>query len=85
MSRPLRVLRQIVAPAGRHRAASPRGVVDEATLARLLSTGDAAATECAHCPACARTTAHAMQRDGSRRCWTCNTITPPPPQEAPDA
>ncbi|MFC5202803.1 hypothetical protein [Streptomyces kaempferi] len=69
MTSPLRVLRQIVAPAGKHRP----GVVHPAPL---LRPDDALATEAALCPAEERTTLHALNRDGSRTCWTCRTTTP---------
>ncbi|MFB7711638.1 hypothetical protein [Streptomyces sp. NPDC056105] len=70
---PLRVLRQIIAPTGKHRATA--GVLDEAELEQLLADGDIEANECAPCPTCTRTTFHAMHTDGSRTCWTCNTTT----------
>lgn len=87
MTSPLRVLRQIVAPTGRHRlrpvllpdepiplATEPVAsvVLDEDALMRLLDEGAAEVLECALCPCCDRITAHAMGRD-SRRCWTCGT------------
>lgn len=91
MTSPIRVIRQIVAPNGKHRprravllpdepitpAAEPvqHVVLDETELERLLEDGEAEPIECAHCPCCNRTTAHAMQRNGSRRCWTCGTTT----------
>lgn len=50
-------------------------VLDEGELQRLLCEGAAEVLECASCPCCGRITAHAMRRDGSRRCWTCGTET----------
>lgn len=90
MTKPLRVLRQIVAPNGRHRLRpvllpdepipTPTepivgAVLCEDELLRLLNEGVAEPIECAPCPCCDRITAHAMNRDGSRRCWTCGTTT----------
>jgi hypothetical protein len=90
MTSPIRILRQIVAPTGRHRlrpvllpdepivpAAEPVAhvVLDEDELARLLDENAAEVLECAVCPCCDRITAHAMNRD-SRRCWTCGTESP---------
>lgn len=91
MTSPIRVLRQILAPTGRHRPrplllpdkpvlphAGPtaRGVLDEDTLALLLGDDQIVATESAHCEECGWTTAHAMHRDGVRTCWTCGTKSP---------
>lgn len=90
MTSPIRVLRQIVAPNGKHRprrrvlvdglltpqpAPAVRDVLDEDELEQQLEASDVVANECAPCPACSRTTFHAMHRGGSRRCWTCNTET----------
>ncbi|MFJ1667422.1 hypothetical protein ACIOK4_13740 [Streptomyces bottropensis] len=87
MTSPIRFLRQVVAPNGRHRARPvllpdepippraepvPCQVLDEDTLHRLLNGGDAEVLECADCPVCDRITAHAMGPD-SRRCWVCGT------------
>jgi hypothetical protein len=83
-----RYLRQVIAPNGRHRPqpvllpdepipapAEPvvGAVLCEDELARLLDEDAAAPTECAPCPCCDRITAHAMNRDGTRRCFTCGT------------
>ncbi|MFE2712308.1 hypothetical protein ACFXKI_10025 [Streptomyces mirabilis] len=91
MTRTLRVLRQIVAPNGRHRARPvllpdepvpahvgpvPHSILSEAELARLLEDGVAEPLESAPCPCCDRNTPHAMQKDGSRRCWRCGTTSP---------
>ncbi|MGW2937637.1 hypothetical protein ACWDA7_38830 [Streptomyces sp. NPDC001156] len=86
LTRPLSVLRQIVAPTGRHRLRGPalvdqpalpaQAVLDEEELQRLLDLGELVATESARCPECRRDQAHAMHRDGSRTCWTCGTATP---------
>jgi hypothetical protein len=92
MTSPIRVLRQIVAPNGKHRPRRPlllpdtpiapavapvaHVVLNEDELTQLLDEGQAEPIECAHCPCCNRTTAHAMHRDGSRRCWTCGTESP---------
>jgi hypothetical protein len=93
VTRPLRVLRQIVAPTGRHRPrrevllpdepfpapSEPvrRGVLTETELSQLLDTEEIVANESADCPACERNTVHAMNSDGSRRCWTCGTTVLP--------
>jgi hypothetical protein len=63
---PLAALRSLV-PSGRHRAAAP------AVLVALPM--DAEPGEFAPCPAEERSTYHAIQADGARRCWTCNWIT----------
>ncbi|MFD9445000.1 hypothetical protein [Streptomyces sp. NPDC060001] len=79
-------------PSGRHRAKRPlllpdvplaeqtqpirHAVLDENQLTQMLEADEVAVNECADCPACGRTTFHAMHRDGSRRCWTCATWTP---------
>ncbi|MFF0143589.1 hypothetical protein ACFYRN_45305 [Streptomyces sp. NPDC005227] len=73
MTRPFRVLRQIVAPNGRHRPHPVAALLDETSL---LAADAVAANESAPCPTCARTTFHALNRDGSRTCWTCRTATP---------
>lgn len=91
MTSPMRVLRQIVAPNGRHRPRPIRllpdepppaptgpvrhGVLDEAELTQLLDAEQIVANESADCPSCLRNTFHAMHRDGSRKCWTCQTET----------
>jgi ribosomal protein S27AE len=88
---PIRVLRQIVLPNGKHRprralllpdepveqTATVGGVLDEALLEDLLDSGEVVANESALCPSCERSTFHAMHRDGSRHCWTCSTVTVP--------
>jgi ribosomal protein S27AE len=56
-------------------AARRAAVLDEDTLETLLDGGDVVANESAPCPACERTTFHAMHRDESRRCWTCGVTT----------
>jgi hypothetical protein len=84
-------LRQIVAPNGRHRPRRPvllpdvplveqtvpipHVVLSEGELTQLLDADQVVANESADCPACGRNTFHAMNRDGSRRCWTCATTT----------
>ncbi|MFE6080024.1 hypothetical protein [Streptomyces virginiae] len=65
MKSPLTVLRSLT-PSGRHRA------VPAPLVALAL---DAEPGEFARCPAEERTTYHAVQADGARRCWTCNWIT----------
>ncbi|MGW1939005.1 hypothetical protein [Streptomyces goshikiensis] len=67
MRGPLAALRSL-APSGRHRAATPGGPL-------IALPMDAEPGEFAHCPAEERQTYHAVQADGARRCWTCNTIT----------
>lgn len=47
--------------------------LDENALEQLLEEGELEANECVPCPACERTTFHAMHIDGSRTCWTCRT------------
>lgn len=91
MTSPIRVLRQIVAPTGRHRPRriallpdepfpaptepAQHGVLDEGELTQLLDAEQIVANESADCPSCERNTFHAMNRDGSRKCWTCSHIT----------
>ena len=80
MTSPLRVLKQIVKPDGRHRPhrhapAAPAAVPLDEPEQRLDNEDQVVANELAPCPACQKTTFHAMYRDGSRRCWTCNTPT----------
>ncbi|MFD9248455.1 hypothetical protein [Streptomyces bottropensis] len=80
-----RYFRQVVAPNGRHRkpvllpdepipamAIATREHLDEAQLLRLLNDEEVAVAECAPCPRCKSTTAHAMGR-WTRQCWTCET------------
>ncbi|WP_327671887.1 MULTISPECIES: hypothetical protein [unclassified Streptomyces] len=77
--------RNLFRGSGQHRAKTapavapedlPRDVLlDEADVDQLLADGDIEANECAPCPACERTTFHAMHTDGSRTCWTCGTTT----------
>lgn len=87
MTSPLRLLRQIVRPPGRHRATdadqpaglddqAPRdGLLDDAEVEVLLTEGDIEANESAWCGAEQRITFHAMHADGSRTCWICQTTT----------
>ncbi|MEV3857779.1 hypothetical protein AB0J38_26070 [Streptomyces sp. NPDC050095] len=75
---PLRTLRQIIAPTGRHRAApeTPRdSLLDDGQFEQLLEDGEIEANDLAHCPVERRTTFHAMHTDGSRTCWTCASTT----------
>jgi hypothetical protein len=89
---PLRVLRQIVAPTGKHRPRRPvlllpdeplveqtvpipHVVLNETELSQLLDADEIATHEDADCPRCERATAHAVNRDTSRRCWDCGTTT----------
>jgi hypothetical protein len=53
----------------------PHVVLNEGELTQLLDADQAVANESAPCPTCCRTTLHAMNRDGSRRCRTCSTTT----------
>jgi hypothetical protein len=55
-------------------AGQPRtsAVLDEVSLAELLDGGEVEANDYAYCPAERITRFHAIRRDGSRRCWTCN-------------
>lgn len=91
MTKTLRVLRQIVAPTGRHRPRRPvllpdepipaaavpvrHAVLEESELEQLLDSGDALANEFDTCPAEQRTTFHALYRNGLRKCWTCGVET----------
>ena len=84
--------RMVPAPAGRHRAKRPLLLPDEplteqtmpiphvvlceTELTQFLDADQVVANESADCPTCCRNTFHAMNRDGSRRCWTCSTTTP---------
>lgn len=91
MTSPIRVLRQIVAPNGRHRSKPvllpgepipatgeplTHAVRSEAELFRMLHDGTAEVLESEECPCCDRFTAHAVRPDGVRRCWTCGTESP---------
>lgn len=91
MTKTLRVLRQIVAPTGRHRPRRPvllpdepipaaavpvrHVVLEESELEQLLDSGDVLANEFDTCPAEQRTTFHALYRNGLRKCWTCGVET----------
>jgi hypothetical protein len=90
MTRTLRVLRQIVAPNGRHRLrpvllpdepvpahVGPIGhsILSEGELARWLEDGVVEPEESADCPCCDKRTSHAKQQDGKLRCWQCGTTT----------
>lgn len=71
---PMRALRQIVRPTGRHRAPTVGyGVLDETTLAVLLDSGDAEENGRQHCGSCARSTVHALHADGTATCFDCHT------------
>lgn len=73
---PMRALRQIVRPTGRHRAPTVGyGVLDETTLDELLASGDVEENEHRHCGACEKTTFQALHADGTSTCWTCSTTT----------
>jgi hypothetical protein len=86
---PLRVLRQIVAPNGRHRprpvllpdepiepaAPTVRAHLTEAQLLQLFDDGEAEVLTGAQCPCCNQTTPHAMGVE-KRRCWQCGTESP---------
>ncbi len=61
------------ATAGRRSRVS--AVLDEVSLSELLDGGEVEANEFEYCPAEQRTTFHAVRRNGSRRCWTCNCET----------
>lgn len=73
-----RVLRQIIAPAGKHR---PHTVDEFVPVAVLMRPTEAMVNDLAWCPAEKRKTLHAFLRLGGRECWTCRTITtdPTPP------
>lgn len=89
MTSPLRVLRQIVAPNGRHRRPLllpdepipprtepvPHAGLDEAQLYQLFDDGEAEVLTGAHCPSCNTTTPHAPGAE-KRRCWECGTESP---------
>lgn len=70
--RACRALRQVVAPAGRHR---PHRVEETVPLAVLLRPDETTVTDIAWCPAEERETLHAFLRLGGRICWTCRTFT----------
>jgi hypothetical protein len=71
--RACRALRQIVAPAGAHRA--PRLVEETVPVADLLRPVEAMVNDWAWCPAEKRETLHAFLRLGGRECWDCRTVT----------
>lgn len=87
MNDPIRVLRQIVRPNGRHRSrpllldetflqpdVPVHGTaVSEAELAHLIDEGAVEPLESATCPVCNRYTPHARQADNRLRCWECGT------------
>lgn len=87
---PARAAIEIVWPLGEHRAPRPlllpdlpctltvgrREPIDDTELERQLAAGDVLANEFDMCPAEGKTTFHALYRDGSRRCWTCQAETP---------
>ncbi|MGA5506860.1 hypothetical protein [Streptomyces umbrinus] len=66
--KPFRALRQIVAPAGKHR---PRRVQETVTLNVLMRPEESLVNDEAWCPAEQRFTYHAYLRMGGRVCWTC--------------
>ena len=66
-----RAVRQILAPAGKHRPATP--VQPEPQLFR---PEEAMANDMAFCPAEERGRLHAFFALGGRICWTCRTVTP---------
>lgn len=72
---PMRVLRQLFHPAGRHRAPAGHGLLDEDQLDGLLEDGDAEENDNRHCSGCSRTTYQRVHADGSHTCWTCGTNT----------
>jgi hypothetical protein len=78
VARACRVLRQVVAPAGRHRT---RRVEEAVPLRVLMRPTEAMVNDLAWCPAEERETLHAFFRLGGRECWTCRTVTmgPTPP------
>jgi hypothetical protein len=49
----------------------PHAIRDEAHLEQLLDGGQVAANAFATCPAEKRSTFHAFDQNGMRRCWTC--------------
>jgi hypothetical protein len=51
-------------------------VLNETELTQLLDADEIATHEDADCPRCERATAHAVNRDTSRRCWDCGATTP---------
>lgn len=72
VARACRVLRQVVAPAGKHR---PRHGVETVPLAVLMRPDESMVNDVAYCPAEERKTLHAFLRLGGRVCWTCRTFT----------
>ncbi|PNG19737.1 hypothetical protein [Streptomyces cahuitamycinicus] len=71
MRRACRALRQIVAPAGAHRA--PRVVEEPVTLAELMRPTEV--DDWAWCPAEKQERLHAFG-GRTRTCWTCRCETP---------
>lgn len=74
--KPLRALRQLVAPAGKHRSSS---VEPEP---KLFRPEEAMANDEAWCAVEQRYRLHAYFQMGGRICWTCRTVTPCPPPRA---
>ncbi|MFD3310099.1 hypothetical protein [Streptomyces sp. NPDC058694] len=80
--KPLRALRQIVAPAGRHR---PRRVEETVPVAVLMRPEEAMVNDLGWCPAEQRETLHAFLRTGGRVCWTCRWKTDHDPLKSASA
>ena len=68
----LRALRQLIAPAGKHRTPPGTTVVPHAVLLRPT---EAMVTDLGWCPTELRQTLHAYLRTGGRICWSCRTKT----------
>ncbi|MGY0067685.1 hypothetical protein ACWZEH_12835 [Streptomyces sp. QTS137] len=71
LRRARRFVRQIIAPAGKHR---PRVAEEPVTLAELMRPTEV--DDWGYCPAEDRVTLHAFNADRTRTCWTCRTVTP---------
>lgn len=67
-----RAVRQVIAPAGKHR---PHRVEETVTLPVLMRPAEAMVNDTAWCPAEQRNRLHAFLRTGGRMCWTCRTYT----------
>jgi hypothetical protein len=76
---PIRYLRTVARPTGRHRG--PRPAEATAPADALMRPVEATANDLAWCPAEERETLHAFLRLGGRQCWVCRTVTtdPTPP------
>ncbi|MGD1219972.1 hypothetical protein AB9Q10_16265 [Streptomyces krungchingensis] len=74
-----RAVRQVIAPAGKHRPHRP--VEETVPLRVLMRPSESTVNDIAWCPAEETDRLHAFLRLGGRMCWTCRTVTndPTPP------